>query len=537
MWTFLRNLRFLPRYLRLAFVLMRHFLGEAGRRIGWRRRPLRPSLLCRVLLDLGPAHILLGRHLHWRADLLPVEACRELAGLPEGGEAMSWEEVRRVVEEELGRALEVSFSEFSPRPWRCTWLEQVHSARRPDGEEVWVFVPNPAVRLHLERERAFFREVARVLDGRRPAGGNGPAGRALALWEEAVRQRLEARERGRNAERWQGMVGEDGPVAFPSVDWERTGVHLLTCRARPAGPPEEWAATCPGDAETPVRLLYRFYGRAVFEHGFYPVLPEAGDFLVQRDGRPLYLALAPAGRLDGAVRRSLLRLLESFSRGEEAEVLDAAATLGLKELGRPAGPFRQAVRHMLDRYQGISPAEVRFEEIAGHLLALAGRGVLVLPDEILLLLLTLQGVEEIGCRLAPQVSLLQEMAEPLRTSIAARHSWPARGERLVRAGRSWLEALADFPEEATRLLRMLEEGDWQLGMEIRNWERPMRRLERMANRLTVSILAAGLAVALALLLTVLLPVGSVWGWVSVALFLFSLFFLGLLLLVSFLARP
>lgn len=536
MWTFLRNLRFLPRHLRLAFVLTRHLPGEAGRRIGLRRRTLRPSLLRRVLVDLGPAHILLGRHLRWRADLLPVEACRELADLPESGEPMSWEEVRRVVEEELGRPLEASFSEFSPRPWRCTWLEQVHSARRPDGEEVWVFVPNPVVRFHLERERAFFREVARLLDGCRPAGGNGPAGRALALWEEVMHQRLEARERGRNAERWQGMMGEDGPMTFPSVDWERTGVHLLTCRARPAGPPEEWAAPCPGDVETPVRLLYRFYGRAIFEHGFYPALPEAGDFLVQRDGRPICIALAPAGRLDSAVRRSLLRLLESFSREEEAEVLDAAATLGLSEKGRPARSFRQAVRHMLDRYQGIFPAEVRFEEITRDLLALAGRGVL-LPNEILLLLLTLQSVEEIGCRLAPQVSLLQEMAEPLRTSIAARHSWPARGERLVRAGRSWLEALADFPEEATRLLRMLEEGDWQLGMEIRNWERPMRRLERMANRLTVSILAAGLVIALALLLTVLLPVGSVWGWVSVGLFLFSLLLLGLLLLVSFLARP
>ncbi|MGC9025302.1 MAG: hypothetical protein ACP5NB_10845, partial [Chloroflexia bacterium] len=408
----------------------------------------------------------------------------------------------------------------------------------------WVYVPNPAVRLALERERAFLRRAASLLDRPRPAGGGGPAGRALALWEEVVRQRQDARERGRNAERWQGLVGEAGPLLFPAVDWERTGVHLLTCGARPAGPLEEWAATfrqaqctaCPDGPETPVRLLYRFYGRAVFEHGFYPALPEAGDFLVQRDGRPVYIALAPVGRLDGAVRRSLLNLLEGFFRGEEWEILEAAAALGLLEKGRPAGPVRQAVRHMLDRYQDISPAEVRFEEIARDLLALAGRGVLVLPEEMLLLLLTLRGVEEIGRRLVPQVYLLQEMAEPLREAVAARHVWTARGERLLRAGRSWLEALADFPEEATRLLRMLEEGDWQIGVEMRNWQKPMRRLERMANRLVLSVLAAGLAVALALLLAVLLPAGSVWGWVAAGLALFALFVLALLLLGSFLRR-
>lgn len=536
MWTFLRNLRFLPRYIRLAWVLARHLLGEIARRIMPRRRPFCPPLLCRVFTDLGPVYVLLGRHLCQRTDLLPAEVCRDLGHLPESGAPMPWEEVRRVVEEELGRPLEACFGEFSPRPWRCTWLEQVHSARRPDGEEVWVYVPNPVVYLHLERERAFFREVARLLDGRRPAGGDGPAGRALALWEEVVRQRRDARERGRNAERWQGLWGDAGPVAFPTVDWERTGVHLLTCQARPAGPPGKWAANCPGDTETPARLLYRFYGQAVFEHGFYPALPEEGDFLVLRDGRPLYIALAPAGHLDSASRRLLLDLLESFSLGEELEVLEAAAALGLVK-GWPSASLRQAVRHLLDRYQDILPAEARFEEIARDLLALANRGVLVLPNEILLLLLTLQGVEEIGRCLSPQVNLLEEMAEALRTSIAARHSWSARGERLVRAGRSWLEALADFPEEASRLLRMLEEGEWQLGMEIRNWERPMRRLERMVNRLVLSILAAGLSIALALLLTALLPAESVWGWVAAGLALFSLFLLAFLSLISFLTKP
>lgn len=528
MWTLLRNLRFLPRYTRLAWVLARRF--------GLRRRPPRPSPLCRALLDLGPAYVLLGRYLRWRTDLLPTEVCRDLGRLPEGGAAMPWEEVHRVVEEELGRPLEACFGEFSPQPWRCTWLEQVHSACWPDGEEVWVYVPNPVVYLHLERERAFFREVARLLDGRRPAGGVGPAGRALALWEEVVRQRRDARERGRNAERWRGLWGDAGPVAFPTVDWERTGVHLLTCRARPAGPPGKQATACLGNTETPVRFLYRFYGQAVFEHGFYPALPEEGDFLVLRDGRPLYIALAPVGHLDGTARRSLLRLLESFSQGEEPEVLEAAAALGLVR-GRPGAPLRQAVRHMLDRYQDILPAEVRLEEIARDLLALAGRGILALPEEILLLLLTLRNVEEIGRRLSPQISLLQEMAEPVRTSIAARHSWSARGERLVQAGRSWLEALADFPEEASRLLRMLEEGEGQLGIEIRNWEKPMRRIERMTGRLVLSILAAGLAVALALLLTALLPAASVWGWVAAGLSLLFLLFLALLLLASFLTRP
>jgi ubiquinone biosynthesis protein len=191
------------------------------------------------------------------------------------------------------------------------------------------------------------------------------------------------------------------------------------------------------------------------------------------------------------------------------------------------------VRHLLDRYPDMAPDEVRWEEVARDLLALSGRGILSLSEEMLLLLLTLRNLEEIGRGLAPQVSLTGEMAEPFQAALAARRSWAARGERLLQAGRSWLEALADFPEEASRFLRVLGEGDWQVGVEMRNWQRPMRRLERMANRLVLSILMAGLTLALALLLTALLPAGSPWGWVVAGLALSGLLLLVALLLASF----
>ena len=57
-----------------------------------------------------------------------------------------YDEVKRVLEEDLGRPLEQVFSEFSERPVASASLAQVHKARlRESGEYVAVKVQHPQI--------------------------------------------------------------------------------------------------------------------------------------------------------------------------------------------------------------------------------------------------------------------------------------------------------------------------------------------------------------------------------------------------------
>jgi ABC-type multidrug transport system permease subunit len=81
------------------------------------------------------------------------------------------------------------------------------------------------------------------------------------------------------------------------------------------------------------------------------------------------------------------------------------------------------------------------------------------------------------------------------------------------------------------------QGDLTLGLEPRSWQKPMRRLERMAYRLVLSLVVAGLLIGLALLVTALLPgPPGFWNWVLAGGATVSLLALGVLLLLSLLRR-
>src|SRR5579863_9160096 len=85
---------------------------------------------------LGPTFIKLGQLLAARADLLPVPYLAALARLQDRVEPFAFEEVRRIVEAELGVRLSKAFPEFEPVPMAAASLGQVHRAVLNDGRLV-----------------------------------------------------------------------------------------------------------------------------------------------------------------------------------------------------------------------------------------------------------------------------------------------------------------------------------------------------------------------------------------------------------------
>ncbi len=550
MWSFLRSLRYLPRFRRIAAVMSRQGLGWLSDQIGlprllaWPRRLLRRAAppaaapspaqrLCRALVELGPSFVLLGRYLGTRVDLLPGDLCQELACLPCGGPTLPADEVSRIVEAELGRPAGELFAEIDPVPWRNTWLGQVHHARTPAGDEVWVAVPNVAVQARLEGDRPLLQELARLVDEHyRPR--HWSAREVVREFREEMRQEVEARERALNAARWGRLFAGRGEPLFPAVDEERTAGRVLTCQALPGCCLAELGAVPADEGARLAGALYRFVGQAIFADGFYPAPPALEGLLACADGRLAMSSFAPAGHLDSGSRQHLLRLLEHFQAEATDHVIATAVSLGLVERRSCSPAVHQAVRHMLDRYHDLPPGELRLADLAEDLFLLARRQVIALPAELCLVLRTLAAVENRGRRLAPRLSAAAEMAPPVQEAMASQHSWQAHQERLVRSAQAAMESLRTLPLEARELLSQAASGDLQVGVELRGWQKPMRQIERMAHRLVLSVIAAGLLVAMAVLATTLLPAAAgPWGWIAAGVAVASLLVVGGLLLLSF----
>lgn len=92
------------------------FLGRARRRAAVAR--LRGRLLREAMTLLGATFIKLGQVMSSRPDLLEPETLDELRRLQDRLPPFSFARVRRIVEAELGGAIEERYREFDPLRWR-----------------------------------------------------------------------------------------------------------------------------------------------------------------------------------------------------------------------------------------------------------------------------------------------------------------------------------------------------------------------------------------------------------------------------------
>src|SRR6476619_670180 len=154
--------------------------------------------LAHDLEELGPTFVKVGQLLSTRAYLLPPEALRALSRLQDDVEPFPFEDVERIVTEELGVRLSKAFSRFDRTPLAAASLGQVHRAALRDGREVAVKVQRPNVREQVLKDMATIEEVAGFLDPHTETGRRVGLRRTATELRDSLLRELDYRLEARN---------------------------------------------------------------------------------------------------------------------------------------------------------------------------------------------------------------------------------------------------------------------------------------------------------------------------------------------------
>ena len=96
--------------------------------------------------ELGPAFIKLGQLLATRPDMVGIEIADDLKKLRDNTPTTPFEEMREVIEGELGKPLEEVYSEFNEEPIGSASIGQVYTATLKDtNEKVAVKIQKPNI--------------------------------------------------------------------------------------------------------------------------------------------------------------------------------------------------------------------------------------------------------------------------------------------------------------------------------------------------------------------------------------------------------
>jgi ubiquinone biosynthesis protein len=385
--------------------------------------------LRRAAERLGPTYIKLGQIISSGEGIFPEELVTEFKKCRDQVPPEPFDVVRRVVEDDLGRSLDLVFASFEREPVAAASIAQVHRAVLVTGEPVVVKVQRPSVRRLVHQDVKILAWMAPYLVGRIPiaALANPPA--LVELFGETIAEELDFRLEAQN------ML--DVAHAFAELDQRgyvvpRPHPTLVTPRVlvmeRFDGfafddVPSIEAAGISG--EDVVRTGMIGFMEGAMLHGIFHGDLHGGNLLILPDGRIGLLDYGITGRLDEKKRLAFLRLLVGASMNDVRGQLEAFRDLG----GLPPDTDldRMIVELDLDKpppdMTQMSAEEITHElqQFVKALLAYGAR----FPKELMLYVKNLVFLDGAIASLAPQLDLFAEIVT-ISTYFAERH-----GERIA----------------------------------------------------------------------------------------------------------
>ena len=112
-----------------------------------------PKRIKDVLEELGPTYIKLGQMLSTRPDLIGVEIAKELESLRDNTPTTPFNEIKEVIEKELGKPINEIYKEIDEKPLGSASIGQVHKGiLLENNKEVAIKVQKPHVRETIESD-------------------------------------------------------------------------------------------------------------------------------------------------------------------------------------------------------------------------------------------------------------------------------------------------------------------------------------------------------------------------------------------------
>lgn len=507
----------LRRYREIIFVFIKYGFGAIIDNIGIlkhinvRRKTLkqtndeniaklsRGERLRLALEELGPTFIKMGQILSTRSDILPKNIIKELEKLQDKAPAFSFDEVKSVIQNEFGESLEEAYAEFEPTPLAAASIAQVHKALLWSGKTVVVKVQRPGIEKIIAQDMRILEDIAKFVDNHTKYGKIYNFTKMVEDFKKRLEEELDFRIEGENAEKFKKNFLKDKKVKIPSIIWTHTTRRVLTMEYIGGIPLNDFNAIDEAglDRGAIARNLAKSVLNQILRDGFFHGDPHPGNIMVLEDGTIAFLDFGMVGSLSPERKRQFSKMLLGIVYKNSRMIIESIIDLNAVTLNVNMKKLEKDINNLRDRYVEIPLEKLKVGEVLNGIFDLVFSYNIVIPNEFNMLaksLITLEGIVE---KLDPKISVL-EVAKPIAKQLIPKmFSTQHMKEEIINATMDYSRLIKELPSFLLNFLRKTEEENYAVELKIRDFENLEKRVDKVFNRLSTSIILLALSIVIA----------------------------------------
>lgn len=460
-----------------------------------------PQRFRRALEELGPTFVKLGQLLSTRPDLLPPELILELEHLQDRVQPLPFEQVKEVLEAELGVGYLEVFAYLEEEPLGAASIGQVHRGKLSTGEEVVVKIQRPGIKRVIETDLEILFDAARLVQSRTKWGAFYRVVDMVEEFANSIKEEVDYTIEGRNADRFAGYFSGDPTVRFPKVFWEFSSPRVLTL---------EYVAGIKINNFTALKeqgynlsAVARHAANAIFKqiyiHGFFHADPHPGNLAVLEGETIFFMDFGQVGRLDDELRTKLVSLVLAVVRQDSRAIVDILLEVGKAHETVSKNKLLKDINRLMVKYYDLPLRQLKLGDVMREMLQMAFVYQIRVPAEITLLAKTLVTLEGLVKQLDPTVSIV-DLAEPFGRVLLREKFSPHRLKRFfVNNAYDLFSQLLRLPRRLDSLVNQIERGQLKVQLEHQKYHEFVDKITQASNRLAVSIIVAAIIMGTSML--------------------------------------
>jgi ubiquinone biosynthesis protein len=425
-----------------------------------------PVKLRLMLQDLGTTFIKLGQLLSTRPDIVGEKIADELANLQDDNPAITYEQVKTIVERELGGKIEDLFEDFSKQHLATASIGQVHEARLLTGERVAVKVQKEGITDKIDLDIRIMKYVANRADKLNSNLRKLNLPGIMEEFDRSIHKEIDYNNEFMNMQRIELNFEDNPDIHIPSTYSKYCTSKVLTMEFIDGTKLNEVyeSKSDEFDKKFLAKNVLDSYLQQLFIDGFFHGDPHPGNIMILENNVLCYLDLGMMGVFDEEFKKNLSELMLLFADQDVDGLINQLMYMDILDYDIETRTLKRDLNDLFGRYFGVELN--RFDGVLEELLNLMQEYGVILPNEFVTMARGLSMVEAIAHNLDPQIDVFASI-KPVAKQIARQRVSPKRYFKSKKSNLILYEHMIQaLPKLLTRTIHKIDNEELQFKFEV-----------------------------------------------------------------------
>ncbi|MGH1516323.1 ABC1 kinase family protein [Chryseobacterium sp. JK1] len=455
-----------------------------------------------ALEELGPTFVKLGQSFSNREDLLPPELIQELQKLQDKVEMIEMD-VEEALESEFNISVKDYFREIQKKPLATASIAQVYKAFLLDGSPVILKLKKPDVQSVIEDDLLLIKDIEKLISTYSEIGEKLNLKQAISTFEKSLLEEVSLINERNNIQQFRLNFKNNKETYVPKVYEEFSNNNILCMEFIDGVKVTDKSALLENGID-PVKVSeagLRLFVSQILDYGFFHADPHAGNILVKKDGKVVFIDFGAVGKIQPNDKEILENLIVSFVAKNPHKIVRYLKKMAVSYEIPDERRFEGDVEDILNFVHSSSLQEINVQVIINKMKDILKDNSLYMPDYFYLLFKGISLIEGVGRTINPDLDIVKSL-HPYTKKIFTKKISP---KNLLKTGMdrmmNFTDNVDEIPKELRSVLQKLDENKFTVSSEIKNIDKTNQLIKSSVVNLILAMVLGANIIATSIVFT------------------------------------